>query len=172
MTRCWSSWGFIIHIWSGNFNWFSRHVAQQVTGDRAGIDWNNFRKLNILFHLNINTGLVRSTVTVTMDPSTDQHQAAKLSNRKSKKGRKDSEGEDDNSFGKQFSLYLTSLQISRELVLRVVVFLIVYLFLTRIVKIFTNWINWLSQSIFFIAILEILQISQTWPQCWGLRMTI
>ena len=73
-----------------------------------------------------------------MDPSTDQHQAAKLSNRKSKKGRKDSEGEDDNSFGKQFSLYLTSLQISRELVLRVVVFLIVYLFLTRIVKIFTN----------------------------------
>ena len=85
-----------------------------------------------------------------MDPSADQHQHGQLSNRKSKKGRKDEEGNsrktegEENSEGKKeaperkkYNLYLTSLTISREVLIRIVVFLIVYLILTRLVKIFT-----------------------------------
>ena len=79
-----------------------------------------------------------------MDPPADQHQSGQLANRKRKKGRKDEEGEDNSqekketSVVKKFSLYLTSMQVSRELVLRVVIFSIVYLILTRLIKIFTN----------------------------------
>ena len=87
-----------------------------------------------------------------MDPSADQHQHGQLSNRKSKKGRKDEEGNsrktaegEENSEGKKeaperkkYSLYLTSLFVSREVVLRIVLFLIVYLILTRLVKIFST----------------------------------
>ena len=90
--------------------------------------------------------------TVTMDPPTDEHQHQQLSNRKSKKGRKDEEGSSRNtaegedtsqekkkaSTGKKYNLFLTSLFISREVLLRIVVFLIVYLVLTRLVKLFTK----------------------------------
>ena len=87
-----------------------------------------------------------------MDPPTDEHQHQQLSNRKSKKGRKDEEGSSRNtaegkdtseekkkaSTGKKYNLFLTSLFISREVLLRIVVFLIVYLVLTRLVKLFTK----------------------------------
>ena len=114
-------------------------------------DWSNFPKLNILFHLNINTASAACRLTVTMDPPTDEHQHRQLSNRKSKKGRKDEEGNSRNTAEgeetsqekkeaperKKYNLYLTSLFVSREVVLRIVLFLIVYLILTRLVKIFT-----------------------------------
>ena len=115
-------------------------------------DWSNFPKLNILFHLNINTASAACRLTVTMDPPTDEHQHRQLSNRKSKKGSKDEEGSSRNtaegedtsqekkkaSTGKKYNLFLTSLFISREVLLRIVVFLIVYLVLTRLVKLFTK----------------------------------
>ena len=87
-----------------------------------------------------------------MDPPTDEHQHGQLSNRKSKKVRKEEEGSSKNTAEgedtsqeeknaptvKKFNLFLTSLGVSRELLLRIVVFLIVYLILTRLTKIFTS----------------------------------
>ena len=86
-----------------------------------------------------------------MNPPADQ-QHGQLSKRKSKKGRKDEEGSSRNTAEgeensqekkeaperKKYNLYLTSLFVSREVVLRIVLFLIVYLILTRLVKIFST----------------------------------